>query len=459
MADVETKTTETTRRAVRDAEAVKRNRLVFFSLNLGLVVPFLVRNYSFWGLIGALVITLLSFYLLIVEPRKAAPAASAIPLQLFLDVWFCLAVSYQSLIDNFRTSGLERLFKSARSEWAILLVAGFAVSFFVPKLLNVLWLRFIGKTAVGISVIMLLWADGRVYKPTFKSSGEILLAVYLFAALIWFTFCVISCYADPDTYTRNNWLSNFLIVMFVLFCTMENGMAQSVIQQAKRFLLSMPGETLKWWRVIFSVFILIGCAIATSNYLNDAVGADALVLSFMASACLILRVLIDNEFSFNWVIFVVFLISSVKCFKNEMRRKKTLRLPTAAYAAVQFAAALISIWLLKAGLWVNLIIVATYTLIFYATTGKKSADTHRVRHWLTVLSAPAAFAIAYIWHVRFSLDMIVLIATVYAVLGGTMVILNWPHPDKLAVPRGYKIAVCAMLTMLCALAMGRIGVR
>ena len=40
MADTETKTVETTERTVKGFASTKRNRLVFFALNLALVVPF-----------------------------------------------------------------------------------------------------------------------------------------------------------------------------------------------------------------------------------------------------------------------------------------------------------------------------------------------------------------------------------------------------------------------------------
>ena len=40
-----------------------------------------------------------------------------------------------------------------------------------------------------------------------------------------------------------------------------------------------------------------------------------------------------------------------------------------------------------------------------------------------------------------------------------MIILHWPHPDKLSVPRGYKMIVCTLLVLLCLIAMGRFGAK
>lgn len=459
MADVETKTKETTKRTVKDFAIAKRSRLIFFVLNLALVIPFLVQNYSHWGLGGAFAIMLLSFLFLIIKPYDATPAVRDIPLQLFFNVCLYLVVSYQAIIDNFKIAYLGYILENMEGECVVLLLAGLAASLFIPKVPHLVWLRYIGKTAIGASVIMQIWAGGSVFEPEFRGGGETMIAFYLLFAVIWFAFCVISCHIDSDAYKRNNRLSNFLIIILVLFCTTENALAQMFIPHAKVYLLSMPTAALAWWKVILSAIVLVGCAIVSFDYLNDTMGTDALVLCFVASALVILRVLMANYFAFNWIVFAIFLVSCVRCLKNELRHKKTLRLSNLGYAAVQFVAILISIWLIKAGLWINLIVVATYTLIFYATAGKGISEKHRLRHWLTILSAPAVYAVAYIWHMRYSLDAIILIALAYVVLAGVMIILHWPHPDKLSVPRGYKVIVCSLLVLLCWIAMGRFGAK
>lgn len=459
MADIESKTAETTKQTVRNFAIVKRSRLVFFVLNLALVVPFLIRNCSLWGLCGAFAIMLLSFDYLVVKPYEATPAARDIPLQLFFNICLYLVVSYQSLIANFNMTSLGYIFSGKRGEAILLLLAGLAASLFIPKGPKLVWLRYIGKTAIGASIIMQIWANGRIFVPEFIGSGETLLIIYLVFAVIWFTFCTISCYIDSDTYKRNNWLSNSLLIVFVLFCTTEAALPQKLFPQTDVYLLSLPTVALAWWKVILSAIVLIGCAIVIFDYLNNAMGVDALVLCFVASALIIMRVLMANYFAFNWVILAIFLVSCVRCLKNELHQEKTLRLPTLGYVAVQFIAVLISIWFIKAGLWINVIVIATYTFIFYVTVNEGISEKHQLRHWLTVLSVPAVYAIAYIWHMRFSLDAIILLALAYVFFAGIMIVLHWPHPDKLSAPRRYKIIVCTLLALLCIIAMGRFGAK
>ena len=455
MADTETKTVETTERTVKGFASTKRNRLVFFALNLALVVQFVIHNYSPWGLGGAFAIMLLSYYLLVMKPQVVATAARDIPLQLFLNICLYLVVSYRSLIDNFGFESIGDRLENLKGMCGVLLLAGLVVDIFTHRL----WLQFIGKTVAGASIILVIWANGKIFEPTWKDGGETLLTVYLLVAVVWFVFCGISCHVDSGTYTRNDWLSNILLILFVLFCITENGLAQTFIPRAKLYLLSMSTAALAWWKVILSVVVLAGGAIVTFDYQNDTMGADALVLCFAASALIILKVLLANYFAFNWVVFLVFLIGCIGCINNEVRCKKTLRLAALDYAAVQLVAILASIWLLKAGLWINLVIAAAYTLVFYETAEKRNSGKYKLCHWLTILSAPAVYAVAYIWHMRFSLDTVIMLALMYAVFAGVMIILHWPHPDKLMVPRGYKVAVCAMMVLLCLIAVGRFGAK
>ncbi len=457
MSEVETKNEESTKRTIKDYAIAKRSKLIFFVLNLALVVPFLVQNYSHWGLGGAFVVLLLAFYFLIIKPNETTPATREIPLLLFFNILFYLVVSYQSLIDNFKFENLGYVFDNMKSECVMLLLGGLAASLFLPKTPNLLWLRSIGKTAMGASFIMQIWSNGSIFEPEFYAGGETMIAFYLLFALFWFIFCIISSYVDPSAYKRNNWLTNFLIIFLVLFCTTENNIAQLFVHQANQYLLQMPTDGLAWWKVILSAVVLVGCAIVAFDYLNDTMGADALLLSFVASTLIVLRVLIANYFSFNWILFVIFIVSSIRCLKNELRQAKTLRLSTLAYVVLHFCATLISIWLIKAGLWINLVIAGIYTLIFYTTSKNRTNEKHKLRHWLTILSVPATYAIAIVWQLRFSLDAVVLIALAYVVFAGVMVILHWPHPDNLAVPRGYKVIICAMLILLCWISASRYG--
>ena len=57
MAEIES--TETVqKRTLKDFAVAKRDYLIFFVLNLALVIPFIVENYTHWGLGAAFLIML-----------------------------------------------------------------------------------------------------------------------------------------------------------------------------------------------------------------------------------------------------------------------------------------------------------------------------------------------------------------------------------------------------------------
>ncbi len=283
------------------------------------MVPFVIHNYCLGDSAELFAIMLLSYYLLVMKPQVVATAARDIPLQLFLNICLYLVVSYRSLIDNFGFESIGDRLENLKGMCGVLLLAGLVVDIFLRIACGS---SLSEKTVAGASIILVIWANGKIFEPTWKDGGETLLTVYLLVAVVWFVFCGISCHVDSGTYTRNDWLSNILLI---LICTvLYNGkwLAQTFIPRAKLYLLSMSTAALAWWKVILSVVVLAGGAIVTFDYQNDTMGADALVLCFAASALIILKVLLANYFAFNWVVFLVFLIGCIGCINNEVRCKK-----------------------------------------------------------------------------------------------------------------------------------------
>lgn len=442
-----------------DMALFKRSKLIFFVLNLALVIPYVVKNYSHWGLAGAIVLMLIAFYVIIIKPNIDAPASKDIPLLLFFDFCVYLVLSYQALIDNFEIQYLSNINGRMKDECFTLWVISMAISLFTPKRQSLVWLKSIGKTVAGAAVIMQFWSNGDIFEPIFYRGGDSFLAFYLLCSIAWYIFCVIACYVEPASFKRNNWLSNILLFGFFVLCTAENQIIQEFITGLKSAMLAIPTVNFAWWKVILSGVVLVGCAVVAYDYVNDTMGADSLVLGFTASVIVLLKVLMCNYFSFSWVVFLVFLVSSIRCLRNEQRQTKTLRLDSPVYLTVQFVVLLGAIHLIKAGLWINVIVLSVYTLIFYTTAGKRKNETHELRFWITILSAPAVYAIAYIWQMRFAMETVVMILLAFTVSVGAMIILNWPHPDKLKVPKGFKMLICLFMVLLCWISMGRYGAK
>lgn len=458
MAETDIQTEVPAKRSFKDSVTAKRSRLVFFVLNLALVVPYLVQNYSHAGLIATFLLMVIGFCAFVLGRKDTVPAARDVPVLLFLNILAFIAVSHRAILDHFDAEDMEYVLENMHSEAVFPIIVSLAVSFFIRKKEKLLWVRCLCKTVAGAALIVLLLPTGE--NPLVEAcDGNTMLGFYLLFAVVWFTFCMFSAMTDSKAAKRNVRLTNWLLVLLVLYCTVGVSDARVVLPQIKEYLLGIARGGLAWWKVILSAVGLAGCAIVVYDHDEDSMGPDALLLCIVAGAMVILRVLLDNFFNFSWAVFGVFLLSAYTCFRNELNNKTTLRLENQWYAAVQVGALLIAIWLLKAGLWVMLGAIALYTLIFYTTVGKGAHRTHPVRHWLTVLSAPTVIALAFIAHRRFSPGAMGIVLVSFAVFAGVLLILSLPHPDKMVVPRTYRVLLCALLSALCLLTMTRHGAK
>lgn len=459
MAEIES--TETVqKRSLKDFAIAKRDYLIFFVLNLALVIPFIVENYTHWGLGAAFLIMLWAFFRCVVKSVDLAPAAVNIPRLLFFDLLVYLAVSYEKLAAHFFGQNFLDLLDNMSGNGIYLLLVGIVINIVISKKkVKHQWLRNLIKVIIGAAFVLMIWSEGNLLHPVFHEGGEIIFIFYLMFSVMWFTFCSISYHLNIDAVKRNGRLSNLLLILLVLFCSTEFELAMEFAMDFRSFLLDMPYDGLAWWKVLLGAVILVGCAVVTYDRENGTMGADSLVLCFIASAMLLLRVLMDNYFLHSWIIFIVFLFSCLRCLKNERNGKKTLRLNSLAYTAVQIAVLIGAVLLLKASLWIDLVIIALYTLIFYNFAAKGTAAKQPRCFWLVLLSAPAVYAIAHIWQTRFHTETLVLILMAYAVFAGAMLLLHASHPEDLKVPKAYKAILCAFLALLCWFAMSSHGVR
>lgn len=439
----------------------KKNKIIFFVLNLFLMVPYIIKHYSLWGAAGTGVILLLAFLWTVLGTDGCA--VRNVPLLLFCDVCVVLILSYQMLYECFATNHIPAIFESlAKKPLCILLMLTGAVLGFVPfKNALVIWGKGLGKTLLGAGLFVLIWGGGISWRgPLFQNkSVHASFCLYLLCALLWWAFCAASYYAVPDSFRRNNWLSWLLLAVFFTLCLTETSLVQTFITTRWEWLLTVPNAVLPWWKAVLTVSVLAGCAIAAYDYDRDCMGADSLLLGTLAGGVLLLRVLLSRYFAFSWGIALAFLAGSLRCAYNEGKHMRTIRLTSTKYMIGQTAVLLLATEFFKRGLWILVCILCVYGLIFYATAGKPAAKKRQIVYWLIALSCPATLAVGYIWRMRFLLESCVMVAVSYVVLALVLVVLHWPHPDKRGSSNIYKWIVCGFMTLLCVLSVFRYGTK
>lgn len=450
----------TAKRVLTDKTLAKKNKVVFFVLNLVCILPYIVKHYSHLGAGIAACILLLMFFLTVLRSDADIPAGRNLPLLGFLDVCILLGLSFQELKIRFDLDGLSRAFGQTEGKQCIwLLLAGLVLCVLPVGASLAVWLKGLGRTAIGASILLLLWSNGQLPEPLFADGAKAFLVFYLLCALAWYAMCVASYTVDQGVLRRNNWLSWLLLAVFCVLCLAETALVQEAMVPIRNWLLAMPGASLAWWKAVLAMAVLTGCAIAAYDYDYGHMGPDSLVLSALGGGILLLRVLLSSYFAFSWMVLLVFLAGAFRCLQNEMKQIKTLRLSSPVYLIAQTVVLLLAVCLLRRGLWVLTVLFIVYGMVFYATFGKMKTPSRQLCRWLVTLSCPAVLALGYIWQMRFIPESCLLLAAIYGVFAFVIILLLWPHPSGQASPDGYKLVVCIAMVLLCLVTATRYGAR
>lgn len=440
---------------VQESGEFNLGTLCFFILNLAIIIPRLVKSFSFLGLVGTIIILLAMFYVVVIRQKSEAAACRDLPVLLFFDVLVYLVTDYKSLLHNFMAAEGGILRGSIGTWPIILLLAGLVICVLMRHKTAAVWWKTLGKTLIGAAIVMQNWSDGEIMDPVFYRGGAYFLALVLLFAVAWFVSCVIAGYADPTTSKRNNRLANILLLVLTLLCTVDMAATYEFTDGLEEAFLAFPTSGLAWWKVLIVLLVLLAATLVAHVEEETApYQFDSLFFGFAASGLVLLKVLAIAYFSFNWIIFLVFLLSAMRCLRNETKQAKTLKMSNPNFRSVQFAALLVATLLIKSNLWINVIILAVYAWVFYVTRGKNKDGKRGLPFWLGLLLFPVVFAMAYIWQLRFDAkESILLLLLAFAVAAGAMIILHWPYPDKPEVPKKLKCLLCLFMLVLCLIAM------
>ena len=452
----------TAKRTLSSKALAMKNKLIFFALNLVCVLPHVAKRYSHWGAGIAAGMLLVLFFLTVLRPGANTPASRNLPFFGLIDAGILLGLFFQDLKLRFTMDNMSSILALAESRprciW--LVPVGVVLCVLPFKGILAVWMKGLGRTAIGASLLLLLGSDGRLPKPTFfVNGGEAFFFFYLLCAVAWYTLCAVSYAVDEDVQRRDYRLSWLLLGVFCTLCLTETSLVWEMLGPVQMWLLAVPSVGLAWWKAVFAMVVLIGCAVAAYDFDYACMGEDSLVLGTLGGGILLLRVLLSSYFVFSWLVIPVFLVGAFHCLQNEVEQEKTLRLSSPAYLIAQTAALLLAVCLLKRGLWVVATLLVVYGLVFYTVHGKMGTPRRQLCRWLETLSCPVALALGYIWQARFILSSCFLLAAVYGVLAFVIILLLWPHPSGQSCPDGYKLLVCGAMALLCLMTATRYGAK
>lgn len=423
------------------AALMRKNKLIYFALDLALILPRVVRQFTPLGAGLSALILAAAFFVTVVRSHPSAPAAAGLPVLLFCDVLVLLVLSYPSLVYD-----LSRFTQMWSGIWLVfplwLPLAGAALSLApIPEPFT-LWAKGLGWAGLGGYCARLAWANSAA-----EAGGGAAVLLYLLCLGVWYAACA-AAHLTGDTLRRDRWLSRVLLAVFAVLSLAASPLLLDRFAAACRWCRSIPEGGFSWWQVIAATAALAGCAIAACDFPGRRPGADCLVLGGLAGLLLLLRTLVSCYSPVGLAAPVVYLAGLLRCVRNEGAGRRTLSLSSLTYLAAQTGALILALWLLSRGLWPVAAALAVYALVFHAL-GDKTARPHPLLlDWLLRLSLPAVLAMGYLWRLGFHPGSLLFLAAACGVLALVMVVLQWSNPAGRTGPAGLNWSLCGLMALL-----------
>lgn len=419
-----------------------------------MMIPIIVRNYTLIGLGTSAVLLLISAYIIIIKSNSNIPAGAYYTTLVFFDFYIYMGLQYKILKSGFALENLPHIFNTFIENHLCLylLIFGGIVGFIGLTKHKVTWFTGIGAAAIGSAIILNIWSNSNVKDLQFVAGGDALLATFLLSVLVWTVFLEISVRIVPEKRTTNIWFGVILLASIIMLCTTDYEFIQSVIvNNLSSKILALPTTAFAWWKVILSCVVLIGCSIAMydNKHKENQVGVDSFLMIVSAIFVFAIKLLMENYFVYNAFLMLFLIVATFRCLHNELLNKKTCRLNTVTFLIVETVTFILALYMLKAGYWINTIVTITFVIIFYSQYERMKSSETKNFLWIVIISCLIAETLAWQWKIRFSVEGVIIMATVYVMSVVTILIVNYPHPNKIIPHKNIKIFLCVCVALLC----------
>lgn len=429
---------------------LKANRVIFYCVSLLTLLPVMIKEASLIGLVaaGILLIALLVFICL---DRDSEPAGAQMMVLFFFNILVRLALHYDKLTPSFNlNAGLNHLKAAALlylgSPFCIALTGVGAVLGVIGLWHKSLWLTGFSGAALGTAVILLVWSSGNLVRLQFTPNGMKILAAFLQGVFIWMFLSRIALYAAPGKW----WLH--MILSILLLCGLA---ALHLLELTYVWFLStvLPDTFFAWEKIILACGSLLVCALVMANGRTERANFDALTALVCAVFIFAVKFLSCTYFAGRWLFLLPLTASMLRCLKNTAADNTTLGLHPLTYMVIQTAVFFSLVKALEMGLYINVILATIAGLALWIQQTKKRTEKLRDFSWGVLITFFAAEAMAWQWRMRFSMEGLLLLAVIFMMAMGVLMLVNSHHPNKVQVPRSVQVCVCACAGILCLISM------
>ncbi len=433
--------------------SLRVNKLIYFCLNLVLILPLIIDNFSPIGAGISATIIVIALLGVVIRNDIYVSAGAYLTSYMFFDLCIYLGLNFESLKNSFSIDDLEDVSETFGTSGCLhLALFGIVVAFVGMIARRLTWLTGVGGGAIGVSIILSVWSNCDFKNFLMLKGGGVVLVTFLVAVLCWTVSLELAVRIAPHKKAVNVWMGILVLAILIVLWTTETSFVNSIVESLDG---NMSGSFVTWWKVILACIVLLVCSVAMfdAEHKEYQMGDDSFVTAAIAVWIFALKVLTEVDFIYGFALFVALVASTMKCLSNEIDNQSTCRLKTHYYLIAELIAFLISLWMLNAGYWINVVVTLVFAIMFYAQYERMKMPEHKNLLWISLISLFICEAVAWQMKMHFSVYGIIILACVFLVAVATVLVVNRSHPDEIIPDKHYKIAICFCVALLCVISM------
>lgn len=410
--------------------SVKNNKLIFFGVNILIMLQVLIKYFSIIGLFIFLSEVAVFYYFWVIRKKTRLPISADLTTLVFFDFLVFLSLNYKIIVSGFSIDGVTDFFSLFfdNTIYIKLFLCACVIGFLGMKYTSITWLTGISGAIFGLIAILCCGTD--YYDGTFEfyEVTKPFIVLFFICVAIWTAFLTISICIDSSKRKNNIRLGIIMLVTFIILIITSIDIVSRVARDFYTIFFELSTKVLPMWKTLLICFVLIGCSIVIlcyneNNKKNSRI--DAYIVVTIALFVFLTKLTLINYNPYNILLFIILFIVTIVYLNNEIQDRKTFGFTMESLLAIEFVGIIVAIFLFKIGCWECLIISAVCLMLW------RSIDWNVYRYtkypWYGIITALCIETLALQWKLKFSIPNVLSLLMIYMMGISTVFIINYSY--------------------------------
>jgi len=410
--------------------SVKNNKLIFFGLNILIMLQVLIKYFSIIGLFIFFSEVAVFYYFWVSRKKTRLPISADLTTLAFFDFLVFLSLNYKIIVSGFSIDGVTEFFSLFfdNTIYIKLFLCACVIGFLGMKYTSITWLTGISGAIFGLIAILCCGTD--YYDGTFEfyEVTKPFIVLFFICVAIWTAFLTISICIDSSKRKNNIRLGIIMLVTFIILIITSIDIVSRVARDFYTIFFELSTKVLPLWKTLLICFVLIGCSIVIlcyneNNKKNSRI--DAYIVVTIALFVFLTKLTLINYNPYNILLFIILFIVTIVYLNNEIQDRKTFGFTMESLLAIEFVGIIVAIFLFKIGCWACLIISAVCLMLW------RSIDWNVYRYtkypWYGIITALCIETLALQWKLKFSIPNVLSLLMIYMMGISTVFIINYSY--------------------------------